>query len=163
MATDEIKDSMNAAGGDSMDPETKTREEELDEKMRTATELVNSGKYDESIQLLRALAEQYPDSPLPHYNLSVIYLMRLQEDYEHLEVWEDLSDDEKVFEQAVSEAETALQIKPDFIPALNNLGTLFALRGWWQDAINQWEKSLSEEPDQPLVREDLAEARSYVE
>jgi tetratricopeptide (TPR) repeat protein len=155
MATDEVRDSMNPAG--------KSSEEELDEKLRLAGELSDAGRYDEAIQMLRELAEQYPESPLPHHNLSVIYLLRLQEDYEHLEVWEDLSDDEKVFEQAVSEAEAALALQESFVPALNNLGTLFALRGWWQDAINQWERSLSEEPGQPLVREDLAEARSYVE
>ena len=86
--------------------------------------------------------------------------MRLNADREHLEVWGDLAEDEECFEEAVGEAEAALAADPGYVPARNNLGRLFALRGWWQGAVEQWEASLSNYPDQPQIREELLAAKA---
>jgi len=134
--------------------------QELDDFLAEAEQMVKESRYDDAEIHLLAVIERYPDSPLPHHDLAVVYLARLREDYEHLEIWEDLADDEEVFELAVAETEAALDLDENFLPARNNLGTLFALRAWWEPAIQQWEMSLSVNPDQPVVREDLARARS---
>jgi tetratricopeptide (TPR) repeat protein len=135
----------------------------LDALMRQGEDACNDGRYEEAETRLREAIERFPDSPLPHHAMSVVYLTHLREDYEHLEVWEDLADDEATFEAAVGEAEAALALDPDFTPARNNLATLFALRGWWADAAEQWEMSLSTDPGQPDVREELQEARRHMQ
>jgi tetratricopeptide (TPR) repeat protein len=135
----------------------------LEVLLKKADELFRQKRYDDATEVLKGAAEEYPDSPLPHHDLSVLNLERLRETYSHLEIWEDLADDEAHFETAVAEAEVALDLDENFLPARNNLGTLFALRGWWEDAAEQWEISLTLQPDQSQVREELLEARKHVE
>ena len=144
----------NAGGAD---------ESALEQRLRQAVELAESGDFDSADAELRAAIERYPDSPLPHHDLSVLRLTQLRRDYEHLEVWEDLSGDEALFEEAVREAEAALELDAEFLPARNNLAMLFALRGWWKDALEQWETSLSVDPGQSQVREHMVEARKHLD
>ncbi|HBF34650.1 TPA: hypothetical protein DDW35_08795 [Candidatus Sumerlaeota bacterium] len=135
---------------------------ELDLLLRKAEELYAEKKYDEAVGHLQQMIERFPDSPLPHHDLAVVYLSQLYDKYQHMEVWEDLADDEAIFEAAVAAEEAALDVDGEFVPALNNLGTLFALRGWWEDAVEEWDYSLSIDPEQPELREDLAEVRERV-
>jgi len=153
---------MAAGGPVSQSGGSQDRDAQLDALLEEGEQLCADKRYDEAISRLRAAIEQYPDSPLPHHALSVVCLMRLREDYEHLEVWEDLADGEAHFEAAVKEAEAALDLDEKFVPARNNLGTLFALRGWWEDAIRQWEMSLTLEPGQSQVREEMSDARRHL-
>ena len=153
---------MAAGGPVSQSGGSQDRDAQLDALLEEGEQLCADKQYDEAIARLRAAIEQYPDSPLPHHALSVVCLMRLREDYAHMEVWEDLAGDEAHFEAAVKEAEAALDLDEKFVPARNNLGTLFALRGWWEDAIRQWEVSLTLEPGQSQVREDLSDARRHL-
>ncbi|MBN1867464.1 tetratricopeptide repeat protein [Candidatus Sumerlaeota bacterium] len=135
----------------------------LDDLLAQAEALSDEKRWDEAVAALEKTIERFPDSPLPHHALSVVYLLRLREDYEHLEVWEDLADDERLFESAVDEAEAAIDLDEEFVPARNNLATLFALRGWWKAAVEQWETSLTIRPDQSRVREELNDARKNLE
>jgi tetratricopeptide (TPR) repeat protein len=139
------------------------QDRELDDLLAQAENLSKEKRYDEAVAVLNRAIERFPESPLPHHDLSVVHLVRLRADYEHLEIWEDLADDESFFESAVAEAETAIDLDGEFVAARNNLATLFALRGWWKAAIEQWETSLSIRPDQSQVREDLNAARKHVE
>lgn len=136
---------------------------ELDELLDRAERLLEEGHFDEAVEVLRESIERFPESPLPRHDLSVVYFTRLRRKYEHLEVWEELAEDEAFFEAAVREAETALEIDGDFVPARNNLATLFALRGWWADAARHWEMSLTLQPDQSQARLDLVEARKHID
>jgi len=134
---------------------------ELDLLLRKAEELYAEKKYDEAVTHLQQMIERFPESPLPHHDLALVYLSQLSDKYQHLDVlWEDLAEDEALFEAAEAAEEAALDVNSEFVPALNNLGTLYALRGWWEDAIEEWDYSLSIDPDQPEVREDLVEVRS---
>lgn len=155
------------ANGDKQNGNTPLPEDdealEMDAMLAEAETLAQEGRLEEATQLLETVIERFPESPLPHHALSVVYLSRLRKDYEHLELWENLANDEELFELAVSEAEAALELDPDFVPARNNLGTLCAYRGWWEDAIAHWERSLAISPDQPLIREDLARVRERAE
>lgn len=133
---------------------------DLDEALRIGEQMLHENRFDEVVIHLLDVIKRFPESPLPHHNLAVVYLIMLREDYSHLQVWEDLADDETLFQLAVAEEEAALQRDDQFVAARNNLGTLFALRGWWQNAIDQWEQSLSISPDQPEVRQDLTNMRN---
>jgi Flp pilus assembly protein TadD len=117
------------------------------------------GDLDAAIKTLRSAAEQFADQAMAHYYLSVACLMKLKGDLDHIEWWENLADDEGLLEVALFECETAVDLAPELVPALNNLGILYALRGRFTTACEQWERSLSLEPDQPRVRQDLAVAR----
>ncbi len=125
--------------------------------------LAESGDLDEAIDVLSDAVERFPESPLSHYNLGVAQFMKLKEDLEHTEMWEDFSDEEGHYEEAVSAFEHALEIDPKFVGALNNLATLYALRNRAEDAISLWERSLEFEPDQPDVRADLDDFRAHLE
>ena len=137
-------------------------EEDLDGLLHEAEAFCMEHDYDGAIAILNNAVTSYPDSPLPHHALSVVYFSMLREKYDHLRVWKNLSDHEKWFELAVGQSESALQIDDNYVPAHNNLATLFALRGGWKRAIQHWEISLTLYPDQPRVREELAMAHEHV-
>ena len=143
--------------------ETEARElSGLDGLLDRAGHLLGDGHFDDAVGVLREAIEQFPDSPLPRHDLSVAYFSRLRGKYDHLEVWGDLSDEEAFFEAAVREAKASLEIDDDFVPGHNNLATLFALRGWWKEAEQHWEISLTLQPDQSLVRQDMVAARKHI-
>ena len=135
---------------------------DLDDILAQAEDLTSEQRYSEAQAMLRDAAARFPESPLPHHALSVVYLEQLRQDHEHEELWETLTEDEGLFDEAVSEAELACEIDDGFTPARNNLGRLFAYRGWWAEAIRQWEISLTLYPDQPAVRDDMSRVRELV-
>ena len=97
-----------------------------------------------------------PENAMAHYNLGLCYLKVLKSDLEVSEIWEDKADDEAFFELAIVAFQRALEIDPEFVEAYNNLGTLYALRGWNDQAKEQWELSLQINPDQPEIQQDVA-------
>lgn len=125
--------------------------------------LAESGDLDEAIEILGEAVDRFPESPLSHYNLGVAHFMKMKEDLEHTEMWEDYHDEEGHYEEAVSAFEHALEIDENFVGALNNLATLYALRDRGEDAIELWERSLQVESDQPEIRADLEDYRAHVE
>ena len=96
-----------------------------------------------------------PESAAAHYDLGVCYLKVVIEDVSFSQMWEDRADEEEFFELATVAFQRALEIDPDLYEAHNNLGTLYALRGWNDQAKEHWEESLQINPDQPDVREEL--------
>jgi tetratricopeptide (TPR) repeat protein len=136
---------------------------DLPSMLEEGLNLAESGDLDEAIEILTDAVERFPESPLSHYNLGVAHFMKLKEDLEHVEMWEDYADDEGHYEEAVASFEHALEIDEKFVGALNNLATLYALRDRAEDAIDLWERSLEIDPDQPEVREDLDEYRQQLE
>ena len=135
---------------------------ELERMLHEAEAQIQAGNYRDAADIAKSACEKFDHSPLPFHAVSVIYLRLLQNDKEHDQMWEDLADDEGLFEAAVGAAETALDIDEEFNPARNNLAILFAMRGWWKEAIAQYETSLSIEPDQSQIRQDLLKARKYI-
>lgn len=141
--------------------------EELEKRLESEPENVEvmielASLYGEENEMQKAvdLLEQAlgidPESTTAHYNLGVCYLKALKRDLEVSEVWEDKADDEELFELAIIAFQRALEINPGLVEALNNLGTLYALRGWSDRAREQWERSLQIDADQPEIRQDLA-------
>ncbi len=135
----------------------------LDGLLKKAQALFEEGDLTVAIQRLHECIERYPDSPLPHHNLSVVYINLLLEEEIRHEVWSDLADEEACFEAAVRESELAIELDRNFVEAYNNLGMLFASRGWWTEAIAQWETSLSIDPGQSKIRDEMMQARSHLD
>ena len=108
-----------------------------------------------AVDLLERTLGIDPENAIAHYNLGVCYLKVLKSDLEISEIWEDKSDDEEFFELAIIAFQRTLELDPDFVEAYNNLGTLYALRGWNDEAKEQWKRSLEIDPNQPEVREDV--------
>jgi len=110
----------------------------------------------EAIDLLNQAIDIDPENATAQYNLGVCYLEVLKSDLEVSEIWEDRADDEEFFELAIVAFQRTIEIDPGFVEAYNNLGTLYALRGWGDQAREQWEASLSIDPEQAKTRENLA-------
>lgn len=142
--------------------ESNADEQSIDTLIGEGERLAQEGKLDEAEEVFKKAVEHDPDNPLTNYNLSVLYLMRLKQDLEKDELWEDYCDDESYLEEAITHCQTALELDEKFVSAHNNLGTLYALRGWKEKAIIQLEESLSIQPDQPDIRDDLIVLREEV-
>ena len=145
----------------------KDRIEELEKKLEEEPENVDvmielASLYGEENALRKAvdLFEQVigidPENATAHFNMGVCYLKVLKSDLEVSEMWEDKADDEEFFELSIIAFQRAIEIDPEFVEAYNNLGTLYALRGWTDQAREQWERSLQINPNQEEIREDVA-------
>lgn len=122
-----------------------------------------NGNFDEAINVFSAVVEHFPESPLGYYNLGVAHFLKLREEIETSELWEDFVDEEGHYEEAVNSFEQALELQEDFVPALNNLATAYAMRGKFQEAIELWERSLEIDPDQPEIRQDLQNVQAQMD
>ncbi|MGI8905540.1 MAG: tetratricopeptide repeat protein [Candidatus Sumerlaeaceae bacterium] len=127
----------------------------LEEYLATGERIANEGRLDEAVDLMREATQRYPDSPTGRYNLGVALFLRLREDKQHLDLWEDLADDEQLADEAMVSLEAAIERDGGFIQAYNNLARIYALRGRSDDAIRTWERSLSIQPDQPTVQAEM--------
>lgn len=132
----------------------------LDEYLATGEKVAREGRLAEAVDLMREATNRFPDSATGKYNLGVALFLRLREDKAHLELWEDLADDENLAEEAIVALQGAIETDPTFIAAHNNLARLYALRNRPEDAIATWTKSLELDPDQPTVRAEMELYRS---
>lgn len=96
-----------------------------------------------------------PEFAEAHYNLGVLYGRIFFEDIAVDELWEDHTDEEILFENAVSHLKDALSIDPELTPALNNLGHLYAVKGLVKEAKEYYQASLAIAGDQTDIQNDL--------
>lgn len=130
----------------------------LDEGLRSAADDLQRGRFKTAVKTLRDLIEKFPNSPQVFHDLGVAYMMRLKADVQVQEYWENLADDEQVYQEAHDAFSRAIEIDPNFLGSLNNLGALEVMRGNLDRGIELWERSLSLNPSQPAVRDDLKAA-----
>lgn len=128
----------------------------LDDYISVSEKVAGEGRYDEAVDVMREANRRYPESPTGRYNLGVALFLRVKQDREHLELWENLADDDQLAEEAINALEGAIEADPEFIQAYNNLARLYALRGRKRQAVATWRKSLQLNPDQPQVESDMA-------
>lgn len=127
----------------------------VDEYLSTAVELTAQGRYGEAALVLREAVARHPDVAAAHHDLGCALLTTAARDKAKAELWEDRADEEIVLEEAVSEFQAAIDLAPRLLLAINNLGRALAMQGRAEDAAGVWNHSLSLEPDQPDLREDL--------
>lgn len=114
-------------------------------------------RFNEAVREFKRLVELNPESADGHYNLGVIYGKCLLEDLAVDELWEDHSDEEILFENAVHHFEIAFNLDSTCVAALNNLGHLHAVRGCLGEAREYFRRSLEIDPNQAGIRDDLAD------
>jgi len=127
----------------------------LDEYLETGEKLGQEGRLAEGADVLREATNRYPESATAFYDLGVALFLELREEHAHLELWEDLAENENVAEECVYALESAIERDPKLTEAFTNLGTILALRGRRDEAIAAWERSLALNPNQPDVLEEL--------
>lgn len=111
--------------------------------------------YKKAKEIFEKAVALYPDDPVIYYDLGFLYKMMLLKDIEHLEYWEDAADEQVLMEEAIYFFQKALEINPDYINALNNLGALYAIRNDYDEAIALWKRSLEIDDSQELVKKDI--------
>jgi tetratricopeptide (TPR) repeat protein len=140
------------------DPNTPDKKHNLgsvDQYIDAATAAVTAGNFDEAIEITRESTTRWPDDPRTHFNLASAIFSKLQADRAHLELWEDLADEEELAEECFDALQTAIAKGPQMTEAYKNLGTLLALRGRADKAIQMWKKALELDPNQPELKEQL--------
>lgn len=134
----------------------------LDDYIAVSETVAREGRLDEAVDLLREATTRYPESPTGRYNLGVALFLRVRKDREHLELWENLADDEQYAEEAILSLEEAIEADPKFIQAYNNLARLYALRGRKEDAMKAWTTSLELNPEQAEIRSEMEMYRDNI-
>lgn len=142
--------------------------------LERAGSLRRAGRVDEAIAAYRALLARQPDLPDSWYNLG--WLQRQARQYEdslvsygealklgvrdpeevHLNRAVILSDYLARHDEAQAELEAALKIRPDYLPALLNLGNLHEDRGKRGAAEEAYRRALAIAPDDALALSRLA-------
>jgi tetratricopeptide (TPR) repeat protein len=142
--------------------------------LERAGALRRAGRFDEAIAAYRALLERQPDLPDSWYNLG--WLQRQARLYEaaldsygealergvrdpeeiHVNRAVILSDHLARHDEAEAELEAALRVRPDYLPALLNLGNLYEDRGNREAAEGAYRRALNASPGDALALSRLA-------
>lgn len=133
----------------------KANPEDRDALVELGIVYAENEEYQKAKELFEKASKLYPDDPVIYYDLGFLYKMLLLKDTEHLELWEDVSDEQVLMDDAIYYFQKALEINPDYINALNNLASLYAIRNDYDDAITLWKRSLELDDSQELVRNDI--------
>lgn len=135
----------------------------LEEYLQAAESAADQQQLAQAIDILREAVRRFPESGEAYYDLGVALFMLLETRLAHLDLWQNLAEDEELAEEAVAAFEAAIERKPDFAPAYTNLGNMLALRGNVKKAVKLWRRSLELDPNQPEVAENLERYAQLVE
>jgi tetratricopeptide (TPR) repeat protein len=75
--------------------------------------LANEENMAEAIEVFSRRRGKLSRVALSHYNLGVAHFMKLKEDLEEQAVWENFTDEEGHYEEAVASFERALEVDPE--------------------------------------------------
>src|SRR5262245_19120271 len=67
------------------------------------------------------------------------------------------------YNEAIIEIKNALQIDPEFAPAVHLAGRAYAAKGWYLDAVSELRRAVELEPENLAARIDLARAYIQIE
>ncbi len=134
----------------------------LDEYLTTGEQMAADGRHEESVAILREASDRYGDNANAQYNLGTALLLAVREDLARNELWESLSDEEDLLEQAIVAFQNAIDRDPQMLPAYNNLARALSLHGRKDDALLVWERSLQINPDQEDAKADYEMLRTQL-
>jgi tetratricopeptide (TPR) repeat protein len=100
-----------------------------------------SAMYQDGETLYRTTIARNPNCWLAHNNLGA-----------------DLLGSSDRVPEAFSHLETAVRLKPDYVPARSNLGNAFARMGRWPEAIAEYQTALRIQPDSVKAHNNLGNA-----
>ncbi len=140
---------------------------------KLATESSDSENHERALALLLRESELYPDEVRVHRDIANTYMLlgRQEEAIPHVKAWLQRYPDDRDarhslgvayaeighFELAEAELKKVIEIDHTYLVARNNLASVYALTGRYAEAIEEFERSLAINPDQPNVRERLRE------
>jgi GWxTD domain-containing protein len=111
-------------------------------RWKLASLLINSGEHERTLELLSPLEEKHPDQFEVVAGLGFAYYHRLS------------------FDKCRSYLERAVRLRAPYPALLNTLADCYERTGSREKALENFERSLEIDPDQPLVEERLAALRA---
>lgn len=132
---------------------------DLDLLEEIADYYMDGNKYKKVIKYYERIREIDEDNENAYFNLGVIYGKMALQDIEIDEYWEDKTDEEDFFENAVKNYLICIELNPENKYAYNNLAILYEAFDWQDKAKEMIDKSLEIDPDQ----DDLKELRDELE
>jgi spermidine synthase len=143
---------------------------------KLATELSNAGNHDQALVWMLRRSELFPNRVQPHREIANTYMIlgRQEEAIPHVKAWlERYPDDSdgrhslgvayaetERYDLAEAELKHVIELDQSHLFARNNLASVYVLTDRPTEAIEEFERSLAIEPDQPRVRERLRQLRS---
>ncbi|HOO60455.1 MAG TPA: tetratricopeptide repeat protein [Candidatus Mcinerneyibacteriales bacterium] len=124
-----------------------------------AYEAAQRGDLKKAVELFEKASVMLPDDAELYYNLGVAYGELALEDVAREELWEDKTDEEDFFENAIKNYLKSTELNPDNTHAWNNLGILYKALDWDDKAAEAFERSLKIDPGQKDIMELLNELR----
>jgi Flp pilus assembly protein TadD len=124
-----------------------------------AYEAAQRGDLKKAVELFEEASVMLPDDAELYYNLGVAYGELALEDVAREELWEDKTDEEDFFENAIKNYLKSTELNPDNTHAWNNLGILYKALDWDDKAAEAFERSLKIDPGQKDIMELLNELR----
>jgi hypothetical protein len=70
---------------------------------------------------------------------------------------------QRLYDQAIKEIQMAIEITPRLTIAYINLGAIYAMRGEFIQAIEQWEEALKIEPDNQRAKQNIQRAKLLID
>jgi tetratricopeptide (TPR) repeat protein len=129
--------------------------QEIEDTLKEAAQLAQNKQVDAAVTLLKQIDPMAPMAPEIHLNLGLLYGKCLLDDLAINEYWEDHTDEEILFEYALTHFKKALDIDPELTMALNNMARICAVKGHTDEAREYYRQSLEIDPDQVKVLDDL--------
>lgn len=124
-----------------------------------AYDAAQMGDLKKAVELYEKASVLLPDDAEIYYNLGVAYGELALEDVAREELWEDKTDEEDFFENAIKNYLKATELKPDNAHAWNNLGILYKALDWDDKAAEAFERSLKIDSGQKDIMELLNELK----
>ncbi len=139
--------------------EEEDADDELDNLIAEVDELADTGQLRRAVRIWRRSIDRFSDEPRAyhHYGLTCFRLLEFETSYQPN--WDTEPSLVGLYEEAAGALEEAVGLEEENYEAWNILGALYALRENYREAVQAWERSLSTEPDQPQVVEDLESVR----
>lgn len=144
------------AGAEEMEPEVPRDPERAQQLIDSGVAAAEEGHWQRALKELEQACAFDPDNIDAHYNLGVLLGTLVNEDIRVEGFFEDRGDDAIVLDKAIAAYERALEVDPDYVPALNNVASHYAVRGQTDLAVERLKHSIEIEPDQPDIRDELA-------
>ncbi|TYB30336.1 MAG: tetratricopeptide repeat protein [Candidatus Mcinerneyibacterium aminivorans] len=110
-----------------------------------------------SIRFYQRITELDEENEKAYFNLGAIYGKLALEDIQVDEYWEDHTDEEDFFENAIKNYMNCVEINPENKYAYNNLAIIYDALDWQDKAKEMIEKSLEIDPGQDDLRDMLNE------
>lgn len=110
-----------------------------------------------ALELLEQVVEIDPDNAEAWLRIGLCWGMSLLENLPSIEIWGEEKDEELMVENAIHALEKAIEFDPELVSAYNAMARIYMIRGQEEEAIEFYNLSLSIDPSQLDVVDELRE------